>query len=52
MHGLIGVRLVMINVLVISAEPNYIFEKLKDIYMIKAFGATKVHLGCYYIKLI
>ena len=32
------------DVLVISAEPNYRFNKLKEIYMIDQFGAPKVHL--------
>ena len=36
------------DLLVISKDPPYIFEKMKEIYMIKVFGAPKVHLGCGY----
>ena len=38
------------DILVIAVEPNSIFKKLKETYKIKAFGPTKVHLGCDYAQ--
>ena len=36
------------DVLVLAVNPNYISNKFKDTYKIKAFEAQKVHLGCEY----
>ena len=38
------------DVLVVAIEPTYIFEKLKEIYTIKALGPPEVHLGCKYAQ--
>ena len=36
------------DVLVLAVNPNYISNKFKDTYKIKAFEAQKFHLGCEY----
>ena len=38
------------DILFVAKKPPSIFEKLKEIYMIKEFGAPKIHLGCDYTK--
>ena len=38
------------DILVVAKKPPSIFEKLKEIYMIKEFGAPKIYLGCDYTK--
>ena len=38
------------DVLFVASDPTSIFEKLKEIYTIKASGPLVVHLGCNYVQ--
>ena len=36
------------DVLVVAVDPTSTFKELKETYTVKAFGPSKVHLGCDY----
>ena len=38
------------DVLVVAVDPTFIFDNLKETYIINAFGPPKVHIGCDYTQ--